>query len=158
MGYTHYFSFAAKRGQAREVEARYQRAILDCQRIVRRYYAMHGELSGYTAHCPIGAYGGLLVNGKMPNDCDDFALREHFSQNEASQWVKTNRLPYDLVVKACLAVLKHRLGDSFSVSSDGTASDWVSAVKFACQVTGLKIKNPIGKTAPVADLAASVSA
>jgi hypothetical protein len=145
MGYTHYFSFTKAKGNSRELEANYQLAIKDCQRIIRRYYKEFGELSGYTAHCAIGRYGGVSVNGKIPNDCEDFALREHFNQNESSQWVKTRRMPYDKVVTACLTVLKHRLGEAFNVSSDGCADDWKRGVEFAAKVTGLKLKNPISK-------------
>lgn len=44
---------------------------------------------------------------------------------------------------ACLTVLKHRLGDAFEVSSNGTVSDWTDGVAYAQRVTGLKVKNPI---------------
>lgn len=147
MGYTHYFQFKTVRGQAKTLETNYQKAIEDCQRIVRRYYAEFGGLSGYTAHTPIGAYGGLQVNGKRPDDCETFELREHFSQNTENDFfgfVKTRQLPYDLVVVACLAVLKHRLGNAITVSSDGTAEDWQDGVDYARKVTGLKLKNPLG--------------
>lgn len=146
MGYTHYFKFVAIRGTAKETETEYKRAIDDCQRIIRRYYAENGGLSGYTAHCKIGAYGGVQVNGKRPDDCEMFELREHFRQNlenDFSGFCKTARLPYDTVVVACLAVLKHRLGDSIHVSSDGTAKEWREGVALARKVTGLKIDNPI---------------
>lgn len=148
----HSFKFTAIRGQAKTLETKYQRAVSDCQRIVRRYYAEHGGLSGYTAHTAIGTYGGLQVNGKRPNDCKAFEIREHFSQNLESYFsgfVNTTRLPYDLVVTACLAVLKHRLGNAIEVSSDGNAEDWIDGVEYARKVTGLKLKNPIATKATV---------
>lgn len=145
MGYTHSFTFR-RAEKAKVTEAKYQRAIQDCQRIVRRYYKLNGGISGYTAHCPIGAYGGIEVNGKRPDDGETFSLREHFSQNledDFKAFVKTYRLSYDLVVVACLTVLKHRLGESVIVSSDGYAEDWADGVEFARQVTGLKLVNPM---------------
>lgn len=146
MGYTHYFRFQNIRGKAQVNEIMYKTAIEDCQKIIRRFYKENGGLSGYTAHCKIGAYGGVQVNGKRPDDCEPFELREHFSQNlenDFSGFCKTARLPYDTVVVACLAVLKHRLGDAITISSDGNAKEWLDGVEFARQVTRLKIANPI---------------
>jgi len=113
---------------------------------VRRYYKENGGLSGYTAHCPIGAYGGIEVNGKKPENGETFALREHFTQNleaDFNTWCKTFQRPYDLVIQACLTVLKHRLGEAIEVKSDGTCDDWDAGVEYARQVTGLKLSNPI---------------
>jgi hypothetical protein len=145
MGYTHYFSFnSPKRGEADKTEKTYQRAIRDCQRIVKSFYKEYGGLSGYSAHVPLGKYGGINVNGKGDEAHEPFELREHFSQNEGG-FCKTARKPYDTVVVACLALLKHRLKDLISVSSDGRFEDWVDGVEYAKKVTGLKIKNPIEK-------------
>jgi hypothetical protein len=147
MGYTHYFTFRKPaKGQAKTIEIAYQRAIADCQRVIKRYYADHGGLSGYSAHTAIGAYGGINVNGKGDDGHETFALREHFSQNldsDAFNFCKTARKPYDLVVTACLAILKHRLGDCVTVSSDGRASDWAKGVAYARKFARLSIQNPI---------------
>jgi len=145
MGYTHYWSFKAVRGKAQVNELLYKMAIKDCQRVIRRYYKENGGLSGYTAHCKLGAYGGVNVNGAGSDAGEAFVLREHFNQNETG-FCKTNRLPYDTVVTACLAILKHRLGDSFEVSSDGNSKEWQDGTKLAKKVTGLKIANPIHGT------------
>jgi hypothetical protein len=140
--YTHYFTFFKEKGKAKDLEKTYQLAIKDCQRIVKRWSIDNGGLSGYTAHVPIGKYAGVTVNGSKDSGCEEFVLREHFNQNEWS-FVKTERLPYDTVVVACLAVLKHRLGDAITVSSDGNANDWRRGVAFAKKVTGLKLSNPL---------------
>jgi hypothetical protein len=146
MGYTHYFSFKpVNERQWRDIETRYKRAILDCQRIVKAFYAKHGRISGYSAHTPLGRYGGLKVNGKGIDACEAFELREHYGQNlrDFKGYCKTNGLPYDTVVTACLAVLKHRLGDAIQLHSDGNRHDWSYGVRLARRVTGLKLKNPI---------------
>ena len=144
MGSSHYFEINEIKGMAKVNEMRYKRAIQDCQRIVRTYYKKYGGLSGYSAHTVIGQYGGLSVNGKGQLAHEDFTLREHFNQNKGFNFCKTDDKPYDLVVTACLAVLAHRLGDAFKVSSDGNAKHWTKGVAYARKVTGLAIKNPIG--------------
>lgn len=142
MGYTHYWTFQQpKRGDAAKVEALYQKAVKDCAKIIRTYYEAFGGLSGYTAHTPIGTYGGILVNGKGDDAHEDFSLREHFKQNlEPDNWnfCKTARKPYDVVVTACLIVLKHRLGDRIDVSSDGFQHDWEAGLDLAKRVLKLK--------------------
>jgi len=147
MGYTHYWQFkAAPRGQANAIETEYQRAMQDCQRVIRQYYKENGGLSGYSAHTAIGAYGGLNVNGKGEEGHETFAMREHFSQNLEDSgfgFCKTARKPYDLVVTACLAILKHRLGACIEVSSDGDAQEWRDGVAYARKVARLAIQNPI---------------
>lgn len=140
MGYTHYWTFKQpKRGDAAKTEKLYQRAIKDCAKIIKTYYDANGGLSGYTAHTPIGTYGGILVNGKGDDAHEDFALREHFKQNfDAFNFCKTARKPYDVVVTACLIVLKHRLGDRIQVDSDGYQHNWVDGLELAKRVLKLK--------------------
>lgn len=157
MGYTHYWRVNSVRGKSAEIETVYRRAIQDCQRVAHAYNracAAKGDtdarLSGYTAHAKVGSYGGLNLNGKGDLAHESFTFREHFNENEAFNFCKTARKPYDIVVTACLAILKHRLGDAIEVSSDGDASDWSAGVKLARKVTGLKLANPIPKRAKVA--------
>jgi hypothetical protein len=150
MGFTHYWTFKkAPRGQASQIEAAYQKAMQDCQRVIKRYYSEHGGLSGYSAHTTLGQYGGLNVNGKGDDGHETFAVREHFSQNLENDggfnFCKTARKPYDLVVIACLTILKHRLGECIEVSSDGDAQDWQDGVAYARKIARLAVKNPIGE-------------
>jgi len=145
MGYTHYWTFKKpKRGDAEKTEKLYQRAIKDCAKIIKTYYDANGGLSGYTAHTPIGTYGGILVNGAGDDAHEPFELREHFKQNfenkfkEGFNFCKTARKPYDVVVTACLIVLKHRLGDYINVSSDGYQHEWEEGLELAKRVLKLK--------------------
>ena len=156
MGYTHYWEFKPpKKGQADKTEALYQSALKDCARIVKAYYAVNGGLSGFTAHTPIGKYGGLKVNGKGDEAHEDFSLREHFKQNleeDAWNFCKTARKPYDVVVVACLIVLKYRLGDRFEVSSDGYSDDWQDGLRLAkniLKLKGLNIPKTIKEYKPI---------
>lgn len=159
MGYTHYWGFKLQKGQAKQTEVAYQKAIKECHKIVVAYYKEYGGLSGYTAHSTPGQYGGLNVNGKGEDGHETFSMREHFRQNlEPGNWnfCKTARKPYDLVVTACLIVLKHRLGDAFSVSSDGYKHEWIEGLQYARKVLKLKTID-IPKSIEVAEYSARLS-
>lgn len=138
MGYSHSVSFSSNRGAAKQIEKTYQNAILKCAKVVRFVSERDGGLAGYTAHDKTYQYGGLNVNGSVrAGQCETFAMREHFSENE-SFWVKTNRYQYDTVVVACLIILKHFLGERINVGSDGLRADWQDGLNLAREV--LKIK------------------
>ncbi len=144
MGYTHRWSFSSNRGKTAQMETKYQTAIAKCAKVVRAYSAEFGGLSGYTAHDKSGRYGGLKVNGSREYSHEDFCMREHLSENESSGFCKTAQKPYDTVVVACLIILAHYLGDSISVSSDGSVSDWADGLTLVQKVLGLKrIRIPV---------------
>lgn len=140
MGYTHYWTFNKIKGRAAHQERAYQKAIKECNKVIKSFYKTFGGLSGYSAHAD--GYGGINVNGKGEEMHEDFILREHFSQN-GSDCCKTARKHYDDVVVACLAILKHRLKDGIEVSSDGCRDDWACGVNIASEVLGVKIPNPM---------------
>lgn len=150
MGYTHYFSFRTPRrekGEAEKIEKNYQRAIKQCQKIIQTYSKVNGGIAGFTAHSKLMQYGGVFVNGRAGEDCEDFILREHFAQNRndvyGGLFCKTNRQPYDILVVACLIILKHYLGKNFAVSSDGDQIDFGLGLLLAKKITGLKtLKTP----------------
>lgn len=135
MGYTHYWVFNKK---PNAVE--YARAIKDISKIAR---ACKEFLSGYSAHVPPHVYGGAMINGIGDDRHEDFTLRERPADVYPFNFCKTAAKPYDIAVVASLIVLKHRLGDDISVSSDGGARDWNAGLKLAKRVTGLKLKNPL---------------
>jgi hypothetical protein len=140
MGYTHYWSFKkVAKGKAALSEKAYQKAILECAKIIRYYSETFGGLSGYSAHCEPKLYGGLKVNGsERVGSCEDFVMREHLSENADFEFCKTNQNPYDTVVTACLIVLANRLGPIIEVSSDGRRDDWNDGLILARKVLGLK--------------------
>lgn len=144
MGYTHYWNLVSTKGKSREIETQYQKAVLECARVVRYWYERQGGISGYTAHTKPGTYGGVCFNGKGDDGGEDFVLREHFNQNDNFNFCKTNRQEYDILVVACLAILAYRLGDNIIVSSDGYADDWEAGVNLAQTVIRRKVKVPPG--------------
>lgn len=147
MGFTFHWSFKnAPRGEASQTETNYQLAIRQCQRVLRTYNSelksenpKHpNRLSGYSVHTKVDSYGGLNFNGTQDESCEEFSMREHFSENE-SDFCKTNRRAYSQCVAACLIILKHYLGDLIEVSSDGRDSkDWTQGLDLASRVTKIK--------------------
>lgn len=140
------FKFNPIRGHAAKLEKLYVRTLKECQSIVAAYSKEFGGIAGYSART--AEYGGLQVYGARGENIDKFELREHLSQNE-TQLIETGEYAYGTVVVACLTLLKHRLGDVFSVSSDGDATSWQAGVDLARRVTGLALKNPMPKRVPV---------
>ena len=161
MGYTHYFTFKKTKtvAEAWALEKKYQRAIRACQKLIYNYAQNNGGLSGYNAHSKPGAYGGISVNGSRENGHEDFVLAKTLAENYQSDFwgfCKTAQKPYDIVVVACLIILKHYLGEYIDVNSDGDAPDWVPGLMLAMHETGLKrLKIPssirrVGKTVTIA--------
>ena len=159
MGYTHYWTFSAspRTQRAAVLETQYQKAILECQKVVRKLAEWnrntHGSslMSGFTAHCKPGEYGGLNVGATKDEGGENFIMREHFSENDTQNFCKTNRYSYDVAVVACLAILKYRLGDNIQVGSDGSNTEWDEGVQLARQVLKRKVPNPIQPRQPKAD-------
>jgi len=148
MGYTNYWNFNFKAGKAQDLEVKYQKAILECQRFVfnlaeknRKELGSSG-LAGYTAHCKPGIYAGLLVNGAKEEACEDFVMREHLKQNDKSNWCKTDGNYYTFVVEVCLLILKYRLQDAIQLTSDGDESDWLEASEQASKFLRRKVIVP----------------
>jgi hypothetical protein len=58
---------------------------------------------------------------------------------------KTNRKPYDTVVTALLVAVSQAYGDTVSVSSDGSPSEWEDGVRLFQEATGLVATVPFEK-------------
>ena len=154
MGYTHYWTFPkSKKGTLAETEKAYQLAISQCRRVVKGYNAevtaIGGDtlrLSGDTVSSEVDQYKGINFNGTDDLSHEDFYLNEHLKQNEFN-FCKTARKPYDIVVTACLSILKHYLGDRIEVSSDGDFSDWNLGTDLAKRILDIEgIENPNRKS------------
>lgn len=148
MGYTQYWSFDKSAGRAKELETKYQKAILECQKVVHRLVNENRRqfgtsfMSGYTAHCKPGEYGGIRLNGIVGKFGEDFVMREHFNQNESTGFCKTNRAAYDDAVMCCLLILKYRLGDAFDIYSDGYIGYWQPWADYVSKILRRKINVP----------------
>lgn len=154
MGYTHYWTFKpAPKSEASKVEEKYQLAIRQCNRVIKAYNKQfdkgdYRRLSGFSAHCKTGQYGGIHINGSGDEAHEDFTLREHYSQNlesDAFNFCKTARKPYDDVVVACLIILKHYLKELIHIQSDGYADEWLDGKHLAETELRMRLTIPIQK-------------
>lgn len=147
MGYTHYWTFRPiKRGRTKVVNNAYKQAITDCNKVIRYWQELADSdcrLSGYSAHTKPGSYMGVKFNGKDELSHEDFILRDYYKHNDASNFCKTAQKPYDVVVTACLAILKHHLGDQIEVSSDGRPRDFNQGMGLVIAALGFRVANPL---------------
>lgn len=80
----------------------------------------------------------ITFNGKGPDlDHETFQVMA----NPESEFCKTARKPYDIVVTACLTFLAHDYG--FEVSSDGDSEEWVEGVALAAKALGKAYPCPL---------------
>ena len=150
MGYTHHWEINSKEENKEIDEKNYQKAIKDCNKVIKAYYKEHkgtdNSLSGYSAHCPIGQYGGIGFNGKGDNSYETFYFRHTLIGNNQFNFCKTNQKPYNIVVVACLSIMKFYLKDCIEVTSDGDFKNWIDGVNLANKVLKRKkvlIESPI---------------
>lgn len=77
---------------------------------------------------------------------DDMFETFFFTDTAGSNFCKTGRKPYDIVVCAVLIAAKVRLGNLVKIGSDGrwsNKSEWVPAAKLYTEATGMPARNPI---------------
>ena len=76
---------------------------------------------------PVGATSGLRdpATGGYEKNPGAIVGKYHL-------YTKTERLPYDLAVMACLIVAKRHLGKGIVVCSDGSEKDWEQS-RWLCQ-------------------------
>ena len=131
MGYTNYWE--------RDCELPHKdfsSAASDCKKI---FEGLEIQLAGVSGQLlpELNEYY-IAFNGSEELACEDFIFsvnqEARRGRERASGYCKTEKLPYDLCVKIALIVLKHHLGDSVTISSDGDNNDWREASQI-CQKT-----------------------
>lgn len=124
MGYTNYWQFDLKtlKKHKKRNEEKYQAAIIECQKAVRYIKENIVNLSGYSAHCDIGKYGGINLNGVQSDGHETFVLRESLFDNEEFEFCKTARKEYDIAVKVCLLIMVSAFKDKIDFSFDDDLS------------------------------------
>jgi len=150
MGYTHYWTIKATKGEIKALEIKYQRAIKTCNKVIQAYQKVFrvldskhpNRLSGYSAFT--SGYGGIKFNGTQDLAHEDFIFRHHFKENLGFNFCKTNNKPYDSVVTACLIIMQHYLGNAIEVSSDGSLVDFGQGMLLVKAYTKLSPKYPAG--------------
>ena len=78
---------------------------------------------------------------RIPHDYDGKRVK--------GRWMgfcKTARKPYDLAVQVVLLIVKHHVGKTFDLSSDGDDEDWSEALSFTAKEYGYGFQSPLFKT------------
>lgn len=145
MGYTHYFS--SKRTLTENEWAELMNAAVVIGQAAEKMQVRYGgkdylvELAnghGDAASKPVIGEGVIEFNGVGPDlDHETFCI----AQEPFSEFCKTARKPYDIVVVAILAYAAAKYG--FEVGSDGDVLDWGAGTALACTATGEPIPNPL---------------
>ena len=123
MGYTHFWS---KNTKAKEkiVSATFKKNILKSIDIMGKIVKDSNLVAGWDGNGePKITKNEIRFNGFGKMDSHEtFSIKSSWKGD--FQLCKTARKPYDIVVVACLAVLKHYCGESVSISSDGKNDDY----------------------------------
>lgn len=64
---------------------------------------------------------------------------------KAGYFTKTARKPYDFAVQVVLLIVKHHVGQTFELSSDGDDEDWSEALSFTAKEYGYGFQSPVFK-------------
>ena len=72
---------------------------------------------------------GVYFNGIGEDSYEAFCIDSNWSGEFG--FCKTAHKPYDEAVTACLCLLKHNLGDSVNIRSDGTVEEWEDGLHLA---------------------------
>ena len=135
MGYTHYWHFGPFID-----EVDYSTALSECRKIVRESPIKLGNWEGNAG--PL-LRDGFTFNGKGEDAYETFSMK---AEPDRDNWFcKTGRMPYDVVVVACLCVLADRLGPKgIHVTSNGDPHEWEDGKALAEKVLGRDICIPHG--------------
>ena len=116
MGYTHYWI----QRKPMDDDA-FKAAVVDCGKILDRLKGKIPLTSDTTdTGAPVLSDSLIEFNGVGEDGHETFAFKLPLG---SFSFCKTAQKPYDLAVTGCLVVLKHHLGDSIEVSSDGDEED-----------------------------------
>ena len=127
MGYTHYWRF-----QGTPDKKKMDAGIAACNKVVGK--AKVPLANGFGEGEPELRKGKCCFNGRGPDDDHETFMVE--TGDTGFQFCKTAFKPYDPVVVACLIALKHTLGGSVTVSSDGRQEDWAEGMELCQEVLG----------------------
>lgn len=142
MGYTHYWY------QDPKLDAdKFAAASLDIAKVIEMSKVSLGGGMGDAGTTPEIGPEKIWLNGVDEDAHETFAIEptatkqdyEDKSDPKVFSFCKTARKPYDEVVTASLAVLKHHLGDAIRVSSDGDFDEWADGLALASEATSLDL-------------------
>ena len=148
MGYTHYYRLNPHGNQQR-----YEQAKADMRKIIERNPVKLGDGSGDNPIHPDNYTNEIWLNGLGDDAHETFSLPDKltslintmgYNPNEKMvfNFTKTNRKPYDVVVTACLTILKFYLRSDAEISSDGGEDGFVEGMALAEHILGRPFPNP----------------
>jgi len=145
MGYTHYWEIKSNNGDAEIVRHRFRKAAKTIQKFAK--FAEMQDLfkikGGFGKGKPIINESEVWLNGDEENgsDCETFNIRWSDFLDHKSDFCKTGRKPYDLIVCFSLLAFKEAFRKEFEFFSDGSREDWEEAFRIYYSFTG---KTPFG--------------
>ena len=137
MGYTQYWNTIKRTN-----ESGYKKALIEIRKVLE---LKKDILAGSDGTGDPDFKTDIYINGKHDDSHETFFLPDTLKQIKKSDFCKTNRKPYDVVVVACLAILKKHLGKDLLLCTDGTAKDWEEGCNLASKVLQKNIRNPFEK-------------
>lgn len=148
MGYTHYYRLNPK-GNAE----RYEKAKEDIRKIIEKSPIKLGDGTGDEPISIDNYCNSIWFNGYGEDSHETFALPDKLSEltnthsyskgdSMVFNFTKTNRKPYDIIVTACLTVLKYHLRSDAEISGDGGEDGFEEGMALAEQILGRTFQNP----------------
>jgi hypothetical protein len=153
MGYTHYWKFEPNKVQDTEqLRKKFKRASRYIKRFVEFINTNKSDVyqicGGHGIGKPIITETEVWFNGDASQGLDHETFSIHWSRpnfmGEWSDFCKTARKPYDVVVCFSLLIFAEIFPEAFEYHSDGGMRDeeWQRAVELYEAYTGFKAKTP----------------
>lgn len=150
MGYTHYWH---RRDSIRQ--PLWDEAIGDVRRIFAASEVPIAHEHDEPALLPTADEQDIQFNGVLDDGHETFWFPREVKDAGAKgpdgrsfEFCKTERKPYDFIVRTVLCVLLDRFGDQLEVTSDGSeAETWAVPSEWASKVLGRVIRNPFAAPA-----------
>lgn len=148
------FSHAWGRKKVLDPE-KFQKIVSETQLVIKKYKPQFLFFGGIKIKGPVGWGRPILnereirFNGSPPFETfwlsQDYSMARpnHQTSPDGMYWeyIKTNELPYDLVVKTVLISLKNHFPDS-TLQTEQEISDWNKAYQTYCELFGKTVALP----------------
>jgi hypothetical protein len=103
------------------------------------------QLAGWNGHDePIINDNEISFNGKDNDSCESIIIYNKYNYNHPitenyySDFCKTARKPYDIVVQMVLLIFKHHIQNDIIINSDGNDTDWINAIELTKEIFNYK--------------------
>jgi hypothetical protein len=149
MGYTHYYQISNKGN-----EERFKKAKEDIIKILKKSPVKLGDGGGDRPISKEDYSSYISFNGIGDNSHETFYLPDKLSDLKQPDYAKdkndifvfnftkTAHKPYDVVVTACLTVLRFHLRSGAIISGDGGEEGFEEGMKLAASILGRQFPNP----------------